>query len=157
MCFTSFLRNMVKEMSDTSAVEEAFEIIKENGVVLALIVRSSFYSQGIKFFTDKTSAEQLAYMNRPKGEIVEPHIHNDLRREVTGTQEIVFMKNGKQKVDIYSGDCKFVCSRILNKGDIILLAAGGHGFEMLEDTELYVIKQGPYTGTEQDKTRFKLP
>jgi hypothetical protein len=35
-----------------------------------------------------------------------------------------------------------------------LLAAGGHGFEMLEDTEMFEIKQGPYAG-ENDKTRFE--
>jgi mannose-6-phosphate isomerase-like protein (cupin superfamily) len=45
-------------------------------------------------------------------------------------------------------------SRILNQGDIILLAFGGHGFEMLEPTEMIEVKQGPYAG-EQDKTRFE--
>jgi len=36
---------------------------------------------------------------------------------------------------------------------VILLAFGGHGFEMLEATEIIEVKQGPYAG-EQDKTRF---
>ena len=48
---------------------------------------------------------------------------------------------------------EYVCSRILESGDIIILAAGGHGFEMLEDTEIFEVKQGPYAG-ENDKTRF---
>ena len=49
-------------------------------------------------------------------------------------------------------------SRILEAGDVILLATGGHGFEVLEEIEMIEVKQGPYTG-DQDKTHFygKLP
>ena len=38
-------------------------------------------------------------------------------------------------------------------GDVILLCGGGHSFEMLEDTAMIEVKQGPFTG-DQDKTRF---
>ena len=44
-------------------------------------------------------------------------------------------------------------NRILQTGDVILLASGGHGFTMLEETEMIEVKQGPYAG-EKDKTRF---
>lgn len=37
---------------------------------------------------------------------------------------------------------------------MILLAYGGHGFEMIENSEIIEIKQGPYAG-ELDKTRFE--
>ena len=43
--------------------------------------------------------------------------------------------------------------RILQGGDVILLATGGHGFEVLEEIEMIEVKQGPYAG-DQDKTRF---
>ena len=42
---------------------------------------------------------------------------------------------------------------MLFKGDVILLAYGGHGFEMMEQSEIIEVKQGPYAG-ENDKTRF---
>jgi len=42
----------------------------------------------------------------------------------------------------------------LGPGDVILLATGGHGFQMLEETEMIEVKQGPYVG-DQDKTRFQ--
>ena len=47
---------------------------------------------------------------------------------------------------------------MLEAGDVILLAKGGHGFEVLEELEMFEVKQGPYPG-EVDKTRFegKLP
>ena len=48
----------------------------------------------------------------------------------------------------------FLESRILNQGDVVLLAYGGHGFEMLEDSEMIEVKQGPYAG-DMDKVRFE--
>lgn len=36
----------------------------------------------------------------------------------------------------------------------MLLAYGGHGFKMLEDSEIIEVKQGPYAG-ENDKVRFE--
>ena len=44
-------------------------------------------------------------------------------------------------------------SRILDAGDIVLLATGGHGFKVLEEIEMIEVKQGPYAG-DADKTRF---
>lgn len=41
----------------------------------------------------------------------------------------------------------------MEAGYVILLASGGHGFEVLEDLEVFEVKQGPYMG-EMDKTRF---
>ena len=56
-------------------------------------------------------------------------------------------------MDFYDDDQNYLESRILDQGDIVLLAFGGHGFVMLEDSEIVEIKQGPYAGDE-DKTRF---
>jgi hypothetical protein len=44
-------------------------------------------------------------------------------------------------------------SRILESGDIILLASAGHGFEVLDEVEMYEVKQGPYVEKE-DKVKF---
>jgi hypothetical protein len=57
-------------------------------------------------------------------------------------------------VDLYDSDKAYIESRVLEAGDVILLVSGGHGFEMLEDTEMIEVKQGPYTG-DSDKTRFE--
>ena len=58
------------------------------------------------------------------------------------------------RVDFYDKEKKYLQSRILSKGDIVLLAHGGHGFKMLEPTEMVEVKQGPYCG-EMDKVRFE--
>jgi mannose-6-phosphate isomerase-like protein (cupin superfamily) len=69
------------------------------------------------------------------------------------TKEVLFIKSGKVRVDFYDEEQNYMESRILGSGDVVLLAFGGHGFEMLEATEMIEVKQGPYTG-EADKTRF---
>jgi hypothetical protein len=56
-------------------------------------------------------------------------------------------------VDFYDDERTYLESRILRRGDVVLLAFGGHGFEMLEASEMIEVKQGPYAG-EGDKTRF---
>jgi hypothetical protein len=63
------------------------------------------------------------------------------------------LRKGKLRVDFYDRGQAYLDSRILNAGDIILLATGGHGFEVLEEIEMIEIKQGPYIGDE-DKVRF---
>ena len=62
-------------------------------------------------------------------------------------------KKWKSSVDFYDDEQNYLESRILLKGDVILLAFGGHGFEMLESSEIIEVKQGPYAG-DADKTRF---
>jgi hypothetical protein len=122
--------------------------------LIAIIIRNGYSDKGIRFFTPDDFSQQLAYMNHPKGKIIEPHVHNLVKREVLYTKEVLFIKKGKVHVDFYTDVQEYVCSRIIETGDIILLASGGHGFEILEDTEMFEVKQGPYAGG-NDKTRFK--
>lgn len=123
------------------------------GKLLAITIHSNFKKEGIEFFTPDDFSQQLAYMNRPKGYIIDPHVHNLVDRKVTLTQEVLFIKSGKVRVDFFDDDKNYLESKILERGDVILLAAGGHGFEMLEESEMIEVKQGPYSG-DQDKVRF---
>lgn len=120
---------------------------------LAVIIRHSFRKEGIEFITPSTYSQQLGYMNRPAGYVIAPHVHNPVPREVQFTKEVLFIKSGKLRVDFYDDDQNYLESRILGQGDVILLAFGGHGFEMLEASEIIEVKQGPYAG-DADKTRF---
>lgn len=129
------------------------ESIQHEGVQLALIIRHTFRKDGIEFFTPGTYSQQVGYMNRPAGYVIPPHVHNPVVREVQYTKEVLFIKSGRLRVDFYSEAQEYLESTILEVGDVILLAYGGHGFEMLEPTEIIEVKQGPYAG-DQDKTRF---
>ena len=128
--------------------------IRYEGRLLALIISRTFNKAGIHFFTPDDFSQQLAYMRYPAGKIIEAHVHNPISREVYFTQEVLFLKRGKLRVDFYDDRQNYLESRILEAGDVILLAGGGHGFEVLEEIEMIEIKQGPYAG-EADKTRFR--
>jgi len=129
------------------------ERINNKDHLLAIIIRSSFKQDGIAFFTESNFSQQLGYMNRPKGYVIEPHRHNLVLREVVHTQEVLMVRSGKVRVDFYDDDQIYLESKILEKGDVILLASGGHGFEMLEPSEMIEVKQGPYV-SDRDKVRF---
>lgn len=129
------------------------ERIYSSKEILAIIIRSDYNKDGIEFFTPNDFSQQLAYMNRPAGYKIAPHVHNKVQREVFYTQEVLLIKKGKVKIDFYDNDKNYIETRILETGDVIMLASGGHGFEVLEPTEMIEVKQGPYAG-ENDKTRF---
>ena len=129
------------------------ETVNFESTTLAIILRHSYKKEGIEFFTPDDFSQQLAYMNRPTGYLIPPHVHNPIRREVQYTKEVLFIKSGKVRVDFYTDAQIYVQSRILDAGDVILLAFGGHGFQILEAAEIIVVKQGPYAG-DHDKTRF---
>jgi mannose-6-phosphate isomerase-like protein (cupin superfamily) len=130
------------------------EKITHNGKLLAIIIRSGFNKPGISFFTPDDFSQQLAYMRHPAGKEIPPHVHNPVSREVLFTQEVLIIKRGRLRIDFYDDERKYLESYILNTGDTILLATGGHGFEALEELEMIEVKQGPYAG-EKDKTRFE--
>jgi mannose-6-phosphate isomerase-like protein (cupin superfamily) len=121
--------------------------------LLAVIVRNDFRDPGITFFTEDELSQQMGFMRHPAGKVIEPHLHNHISRSVNYTQEALFIRRGKIRVDFYSDAQHYLFSYVLKTGDVILLISGGHGFEVLEEVEMIEVKQGPYAG-DRDKTRF---
>jgi len=129
------------------------EKVRKNKKLIAIIVRAGFHKKGIEFFTPDDFSQQLAYMQRPKGYKITPHIHKPVPRQVLYTRETLFIKSGKVKIDFYTEEKKYIKSVVVEKGDVVLIVSGGHGFTMLEASEIIEVKQGPYPG-EEDKERF---
>lgn len=127
--------------------------VSHDGEMLALILSGRFNEPGIHFFTPNSFSQQLAYMRHPTGKTIQPHLHNPVPRDVQYTLEVLVLRRGRLRVDFYDRQKNYLHSRVLEAGDTILLATGGHGFEVLEEIEMLEIKQGPYVG-EADKTRF---
>lgn len=119
----------------------------------AILIRAGYQKDGIEFFTPGHFSQQLGYMKRSKGYQVPAHIHNPVHREITLTNEVLFLKRGKIRIDFFSEEKNCFQSHILTAGDVILLATGGHGLKFLEESEVIEVKQGPYSG-DQDKTRL---
>lgn len=129
------------------------QFIKKKGVLLAIVIRKDYSCEGVNFITPDEYSQQVAYMHHPAGKIIDAHLHNMVHRNVVMTQEVLFIKRGKLRVDFYDSYEDYLESIILETGDVILLVSGGHGFTVLEEVEMVEVKQGPYSG-DKDKVRF---
>ena len=131
------------------------EIIKYKRKIYGIIIRQKFKlkNNSIKFFTNESFSQQLGYMNRPKGHKIPPHKHRKNVRKVYHTQEVLFLKKGLVRVNFYHQSKKYFKSKLIKTGDIVLLAFGGHGFDIIKSSELYEVKQGPYNKL-KDKVIF---
>ena len=129
------------------------EPIVIDGRQVAIIVRAEHQPNKTEFVTTSEDTLQLGYVVYAAGKSITPHIHRTVERRIQGTPEVLYVRKGRMKTIFYSNDKARRGEVILNHGDVILLLEGGHGFEMLEDTVLMEIKQGPYLG-EMDKERF---
>jgi hypothetical protein len=141
---------MTKELSPS--IEVIYD--KDNTVPICHIIRAGYNPQNTEFFTPGDYSQQLGIIKYAKGGTIKPHYHNKVTREVHYTQEVLVIRKGKVQVNLFDHSLQFISHVTLSTGDVILLASGGHGFEMLEDCEMLEIKQGPYNGIEADKTHF---
>ncbi len=129
------------------------ESIKKDTKLLAMIIRNNYTCDGVDFITPDEYSQQVAYMHHPTGKIIDAHVHNPVHRSIVMTQEVLFIKKGKLRVDFYDDNEQYIESRMLESGDVILLVSGGHGFTVIEEVEMIEVKQGPYSG-DKDKKRF---
>lgn len=114
--------------------------------VLGCIIRAQLQPDKTLFLTPPDFGLQIGYVVTPAGESVRRHVHVPQERRVVGTPEVLVVKEGRCRVDIYGEEREFVASRELQAGDVFLSLCGGHGFHMMERTVFLEIKQGPYTG-----------
>lgn len=129
------------------------EPIVIDGKQVAIIVRAGYQPERTEFVTTSEDTLQLGYIVYGAGKSIIPHLHRNVERRIQGTPEVLYVRTGKMRTIFYSNEKVRKAEVILNQGDVILLLEGGHGFEMIEDTVLMEIKQGPYLG-EMDKERF---
>src|SRR5687767_3125055 len=108
------------------------EKIEHNNELYAILIRRQFKADSIEFFSPQDFPQQIGYMNGPKGYHIQPHVHNPVERKILLTQEVLVIKSGKVRVDFYDQEKIYLKSIVVYEGDVILLASGGHGFEMLE-------------------------
>ena len=117
----------------------------------AILIRKDTRVDGIQFFSPLDFGMQLGLMSRPSGYIVPSHIHNEVSRNISETQEVLILRKGTIRVNLFDEFQMITDSIVLLAGDVILLASGGLGIEMLEDSEILEVKQGPYLGQDDKK------
>ena len=120
----------------------------------ALIVRKKFRKKkGVNFFTSKEATQQFGYMKHKKNHLIMPHQHNKRLTKILITTEVIILLKGILSVDFYNEKKKYLFSKKIHGGDLIMLISGGHGFKVLKDVEMIEVKQGPYS-LSSDKVKF---
>jgi len=131
------------------------ERIVDGDLVLAIILRDGDWEEGLNFITSSKDYLQVGFWGYHKNKRLASHIHLIAQREIMRTQELLFIKEGRIKVDIYNEEKEFFKSIELREGDTIVLFSGGHGYEILEDcTKVLEVKNGPYVGEDRDRKRI---
>jgi hypothetical protein len=141
-------------MEHQSATLESLEKIFFKEELIAQIIRTQFQPLKTTFFSDTEYSQQLGLIVYGKNGTIKPHRHKPLERSIHITQEVLVIRQGRVIVDFYTDDKTFITHRELGTGDILFLCSGAHGFRFLEDTQMIEIKQGPYSGKENDKEEF---
>ncbi len=116
----------------------------------AIVIRGSAKADKIEFYSPEDFPQQIGLMTRPKGYVVAGHVHNEVLRQITLTQEVLMIRSGRCEVTLLNPNSEKIQIELVT-GDVILLASGGHSIRMLDDTEILEVKQGPYLGPD-DKT-----
>jgi uncharacterized protein with PhoU and TrkA domain len=132
---------------------ELVENICWDGNVLAYIIRNEKRIDKTTFITPPELKQQVGFIVYPKGSEIQRHVHRNLERHITGTSEVLVIRQGACDIEIFNDNRELVTTRKLSLGDILIMVGGGHGFRILEDTIFLEIKQGPYLGIDE-KDRF---
>ena len=128
------------------------EKIEDNNELLAIIIRNKFNEEGLNFFSEDQHSLQLGIHNVKKGKRYKAHISLPFEKlENFKSNKIYFVKKGKVGIDIYNNKEEKVDYCTLTQGDLIIFISGGHGVDILDDTYMFEIKQGPYRGREIEK------
>ena len=130
--------------------------IKEGEVVLARHVPAEdLWTEGLNFFSADEEYIQVGSWCYDEGKELLAHTHNRVERSVLWTQEVLYIKKGSIKADIYNAAGEKVKEVVAKDGDVLILLLGGHGYQILESgTQVLEVKNGPYVGADKDRRRL---
>lgn len=134
---------------------QGVEFFRSGEALLAILIRANASSdQKYNFLTSPDEPFQLGVNFYKQGDVIKNHSHLPREIRVDRVQELILISAGRARLFLYDDDRNEVARAELCTGDAIVLLRGGHGFELLEDTKIVEIKQGPYDGHSADKVIF---
>lgn len=130
--------------------------IKQGELVLARHIPASVaWSGGLQFFSPEGDYQQVGTWGYEQGKTLLAHSHKEVSREVLWTQEVLYIRAGRVRAEIYDAADQKVAELEAGAGDILVLLRGGHGYHILENgTQVLEIKNGPYVGADADRRRL---
>jgi hypothetical protein len=133
------------------------ETVDHAGLAYAMIIRANAASDAkYNFLTDSANPLQLGMNFYKAGEVIKAHYHLTRQIETNSVvQEFILIGAGRAFLRLYdAADQSEFTGRQLEAGDMVLLLAGGHSFDVQDDTKIVEIKLGPYDGKTKDKVVF---
>jgi len=124
------------------------------GELVATVIRANHQVNNLEFVTTENNPLQVGFHNKKAGVVLTPHIHLSNTKVIDKIQEALYIIEGKVRATFYTIDGDIIDSVILSSGDTLVQISMGHGFEILEPTRIFEVKQGPYPGTQHAKIYF---
>ena len=113
-------------------------------------------SEGLDFLTNDESFIQVGTWKYEKGKILDAHYHNTFERKSFITQEVVLVLEGSIICNLYTKDGNFIATEEINQNQLIIQYQGIHEYEIMKDSKILEIKNGPYFGPDKDRTRVNI-
>ena len=107
-------------------------------------VKFTKINEGSNPLTDPDQSLQLVTLKHPRGSYLKAHMHKPQKRITRSLQECLIVKKGKIRLDLYSPTKILFKNTYLIEGQALILLTGGYGIHLVEDSELFEIKNGPF-------------
>jgi hypothetical protein len=134
------------------------QIVEQQGIRLAVKLEADDFTDGLSFFTKDEEFIQVGSWRYGSGRNLAAHNHNVVPRTFDRTQEVIVVLRGRVRASIYNEEDVLAGHLVAGQGQVLILCAGGHGYEILEDDTLIIeVKNGPYPGAAVDRRRLSGP
>ena len=130
--------------------------ISHNDELYSSIFDLNNINEGLDFLTNNDSFVQVGTWKYEKGKILDAHYHNTFERKSYITQEVVLVLEGTIICNLYTTDGEFIASEKIKENQLIIQFQGIHEYEILENSKVLEIKNGPYFGPDKDRTRVNI-
>lgn len=114
------------------------------GDLIAVVQTIADFRNGVNFFTPADNLLQVGVLNHSKGHKIQAHEHFPKNTLVDHMEEVLIVLTGSMEVDLFWKN-NLLDTVLVNAGQIILLNKGGHGFRIIEETQIVEVKLGPYS------------
>ncbi len=107
-------------------------------------IKISRMTNGSKPQTDPAEPVGILTFKHPRGAKFLAHKHEPKKRITYQRQECFIVRKGKIAIRLFGPDNKFFKTITLGPGQLFLAIGGGHDITVLEDCEVFEVKNGPY-------------
>lgn len=107
-------------------------------------IRITKFPKGSVPQTDTEEPVGILTFKHPKGAHFGAHYHKPVKRVTPHLEECFILRKGKIRIKLYTKDKGYIKSVYLKAGQAYLTINGGHEIDVMEDCEMYEVKNGPY-------------